>query len=74
MLAQELGFRGVADITKDRDANLRKADALANSLLLCTCVPWGLCCALYTGLYWAYARDRQFAVVDEEHVELLPFH
>lgn len=58
MLAQQLGFDGVAEVGPDHVANLKKADALANSLVVCTCVPWTLCCLLYSGLYITYRRDR----------------
>lgn len=75
MLAQGLGFEGVAEIGDDRAANLVKAEALANSLLLCTCVPWSVCCALYSGLYMSYWRDRGSVLAFEgdavERVELL---
>ncbi len=80
ILAQHLGFDGVAEVDPyDHAGNLRKARALADALLLCTCVPWGLCACFYSGLYWTYPRDKERGGVeegvegegDEEHDMLL---
>lgn len=40
---------------------VRNAQALGDSLAVCTLVPWVLCLIFYTPLYWCYPRDKAAA-------------
>lgn len=39
-------------------ADLDRARALGNAMVLFMAVPWALCAMLYTFLHWSYPRDR----------------
>ena len=50
--------QGTATTTGNVAHDLAKAESLCNALLVMTAVPWSLCCAAFTGLYWTYPRDK----------------
>lgn len=54
------GFQGSVSEGRGRTEQ-GNAEALGDSLLLCLLVPWTFCFVFYTGLYWTYPRDRNFA-------------
>ncbi|GLC33417.1 hypothetical protein PLESTM_000068900 [Pleodorina starrii] len=65
------GFTGVAggeaacehhNTMEAPEADLPKARALGDAMLLFMAVPWTLCALFYTGLHWSYPRDRARAL------------
>ncbi|KAL4859340.1 Zinc finger CCCH domain-containing protein 12 [Chlorella vulgaris] len=58
-LAERLGFarEGGGDQT-----DMQRAEALGDAIVICTAVPWALCCLLFSGLHVTYARDRRLAL------------
>ncbi|KAL4423578.1 hypothetical protein ABPG77_004618 [Micractinium sp. CCAP 211/92] len=64
-LAEHLGFdSGGSDGGggADAEADLKRAKALGDAIVICTAVPWALCCLLYSGLHVTYPRDRRLAL------------
>ncbi|PSC76554.1 MFS general substrate transporter [Micractinium conductrix] len=63
-LAERLGFdsdAGGSD-TPGGEADMKRAKALGDAIVICTALPWALCCLLYTGLHVTYPRDRRLAL------------
>ncbi|PRW58308.1 MFS general substrate transporter [Chlorella sorokiniana] len=60
-LAERLGFDS-SDSSAEGDADIKRAKALGDAVVICTAVPWALCCLLYSGLHVTYPRDRRLAL------------
>ncbi|KAL4431153.1 hypothetical protein ABPG75_006409 [Micractinium tetrahymenae] len=66
-LAEHLGFDsgdsgGGGSGGGGAEADLKRAKALGDAIVICTAVPWALCCLLYSGLHVTYPRDRRLAL------------
>ncbi|KAL6780780.1 hypothetical protein ACKKBF_B11780 [Auxenochlorella protothecoides x Auxenochlorella symbiontica] len=61
-LAEHLGFS--TDPSKP-GTDRERAVALGNAIVICTCIPWALCCFLFTGLHVTYPRDKARASVQQ---------
>lgn len=61
-LAERLGFDAGSGTGADADADIRRARALGDAIVICTALPWALCCLLYSGLHVTYPRDRRLAL------------
>jgi hypothetical protein len=51
-LAERLGFDsngGGSGGGGDADADIKRAKVLGDAIVLCTAIPWALCCLLYSG-------------------------
>ncbi|EFN59499.1 hypothetical protein CHLNCDRAFT_138130 [Chlorella variabilis] len=59
-LAERLGFNSAEGGGGQTDA--QRAQALGDAIVICTAVPWALCCLLYSGLHVTYPRDRRLAL------------
>lgn len=78
-LAEHLGFDdggsgGGGSDPSAADQDLKRAMALGDAIVICTALPWALCCLLYSGLHVTYPRDRRCAAVAvriQEMVKLL---
>lgn len=61
-LAQRLGF----DTDPDKPGTDReRCVALGSAIVICTAVPWALCCLLFTGLHVTYPQDKARAGVSQ---------
>ncbi|KAK9868059.1 hypothetical protein WJX84_009573 [Apatococcus fuscideae] len=76
-LAEYMGFEGPAATegaasasTEPVAADLDKAKALGNALLICMAVPWFLCFVFYSGLHLTYPRDKRAAMTKAGALQL----
>lgn len=64
-LAEHLGFDsgdpGGGGGGSGPEADLKRAKALGNAIVICTALPWALCCLLYSGGWCADRTDSSLA-------------